>query len=301
VAEVVAEIKALNRRNIIFIDSNLFISIPKAQELFRALIPLNIHWGGQVSIDIAKNTQLMDLMARSGCFAIAIGFESLNEDNLRLMKKEWNLKHGDYDTAIRQFHDRGIIIYASYVFGYDHDTVDTFDITAEFAIRSKFALANLVPLTPTPSSRLYDRLVDENRLIFERWWLDPDYRYGQATFHPLRMTADELTEGCLRARRMFYGYGSILKRALDPAANSRGPRQLGVFWAGNLITRRELSYKLGHRLGADTPLEPRLENVPLRIASASDLAKAPRRFPVPSTSLNQEPPCWRDHTQPLQG
>jgi len=269
VAEVVAEIEALNRRNIIFIDSNLFISVPKAEELFRALIPLNIHWGGQVSIDIAKNTELMDLIAKSGCFAVAIGFESLNEDNLKQMKKGWNLKHGDYDIAIQQFHDRGIIIYASLVFGYDHDTVDTFDITAEFAIRSRFALANLVPLTPTPSSRLYDRLLDEDRLIFQRWWLDPDYHYGQATFHPLRMTADELTEGCLRARRTFYGYGSILKRALGPAANSRSLRHLGVFWAGNLITRRELSYKLGHRLGAHTPLEPQLENVPIQQRQAS--------------------------------
>jgi radical SAM superfamily enzyme YgiQ (UPF0313 family) len=271
VAEVVAEIEALNRKDIIFIDSNLFISIPKAEELFRALIPLNIHWGGQVSIDIAKSTQVLDLMAKSGCFAVAIGFESLREDNLRQMRKGWNLKHGDYDNAIRKFHDRGIMIYGCFVFGYDHDTLDTFDITAEFAIRSRFALVNLIPLTPTPASRLYNQLMDENRLVFERWWIDPNYRYGQATFYPLRMTADELTEGCLRARKMFYGYGSILKRALDPATNSRSIYHLGLFLAGNFITRRELSYKLLHRLGANTSLEPRLENVPIRPTSSKGL------------------------------
>ena len=271
VAEVVAEIEALDRKYIAFVDDNLFVDIPKAEELFRALIPLNIHWGGQVSIDIAKSTQLIDLMAKSGCFAVAIGFDSLCEDNLRQMRKGWNLKHSDYDTAIQKFRDCGIMIYGCFVFGYDHDMVDSFDITAEFAIRSKFALANLVPLTPTPASRLYNRLMSENRLIFERWWIDPNYRYGQATFHPLRMTADELTEGCLRARKMFYGRRSVLKRVLDPVANSRNIYHLGLFLLGNLITRHELSYKLLHRLGASTPLEPRLEDVPIRPTSSRGL------------------------------
>ena len=261
--EIIAEIEALESKHILFVDSNLFVDLPKAEELFQALIPLNIRWGGQITLDAVRNAQLLDLMAKSGCFAISIGFESLNKDNLRLMNKEWNLKYNNYDYAIQQFHDRGIIIYANLIFGYDHDTVDSFDITAEFAIQSKFALANLVPLTPTPSSRLYGRLHDENRLIFKRWWLDPAYQYGQATFHPLRMTADELTKGCLHARQKFYKFGSILKRGTKPSANSHNLLNLGVFLAGNLITKRELSYKLGHHLGAKTPLLPRLEDVSL--------------------------------------
>jgi len=121
-----------------------------------------------------------------------------------------------------------------------------------------------------PGSRLYNRLMNENRLIHERWWLEPSYRYGQAAYHPLRMTADELTEGCLRARRIFHGYGSILKRALDPLANSRNLNHLGLFLAINLLARSELSTKLEHRLGANIPLEPPLENVPLDLTLRTD-------------------------------
>jgi len=265
VAEVVSEIESLDRKYVLFIDDNIFIDIPRAEELCRALIPLNIQWACQISIDIAKNTQLLNLMAKSGCFCAMIGFESLHEDNLKQMKKKWSIQKNDYSTAIREFHDRGIMIYASFVFGYDHDTVDTFDITAEFAIRSKFALANFNTLAPMPGSRLYKRLLNEDRLIYKRWWLDPDYRYGQATFHPLRMTADELTEGCLQGRRLFHGYVSIFRRSLDLKANSRNLVRLGMFMGVNLIARRELSSKLGHRLGADIPLEPPLENEPLRL------------------------------------
>ncbi len=273
VAEVVSEIEALDRKYILFIDDNIFVDIPKAEKLFRALVPLNIQWVCQVSIDVAKNTQLLDLMAKSGCFCALIGFESLHEDNLKQMKKKWNIKDNDYATAIRKFHDRGIMIYASLVFGYDHDTVETFEIAAEFAIRSRFALANFNTLAPMPGSRLYKRLMDEDRLIFKRWWLDPEYRYGQAAFHPFRMTADELTEGCLQARGMFHGYASIFRRSLNTKANSCNLVRLGLFMGVNMIVRRELSTKLGHRLGADIPLEPRMEIEPLRLEKSEGLLR----------------------------
>ena len=253
IADVVGEIEGLRRRHILFVDDNLLVDTSQAKELFHAIRPLNVQWGCQVSIDTAHDDQLMDLMAKSGCFSAVIGFESLNQDNLKQMNKGWNLKHSDYSTAIRKFQDRGIMIYASFLFGYDHDTVDTFDKTAEFAIRSKFSLVDLRVLTPTPGSRLYHRLLKENRLLSERWWLDPDYRYGDAIFQPRRMTPNELTEGCRRARRLVYSYKSILQRSLDPSANACSLRRLGLFWVANFVVRKQLPFTYGHRLGAAHP------------------------------------------------
>ncbi|MDQ4074757.1 MAG: radical SAM protein, partial [Chloroflexota bacterium] len=96
VREVVEEIEALGRRYILLVDDNLFVNVSQAEELFRALLPLNIQWACQVTVDVARNNQLMALMARSGCFAALVGFESLDEENLRQMKKRWSLKDGDY-------------------------------------------------------------------------------------------------------------------------------------------------------------------------------------------------------------
>lgn len=289
VADVAAEIAALDRKSILFIDDNLFVDIPKAEELFRALIPLNIRWACQISIDVTTNSQVLDLMAKSGCFAALIGFESLNEDNLRQMNKGWNLKHSDFDAAIRRLRDRGIMIYASFAFGYDHDTVDAFDITTEFAIRSKFARANFIPFIPMPASGLHDRLRVENRLIFQRWWLDPSFRYGQAVFHPVRMTADQLTEGCLRARQTFYGTKSILKRALDLKANCRNLSHLGFCLTTNLMATHVFARRLGRRLGADTPLHPRLENVPLQLtpSAGSGLATVAEGYQMTGTLIGE--------------
>lgn len=256
VHEVVAEIEALNHKHVFLVDDNIFVDVAKAEELFRELIALKIYWSCQVSIDVTRNDRLLDLMEKSGCLTAVVGFESLDERNLQQMKKRWNLKHSDYATSIRKFQDHGIMIYGTFVFGYDHDTVDSFDVSVDFALRSNFYLANFNPLTPTPGAGLYDRLRAEGRLIYDRWWLAPDFRYGQATFHPRRMTADQLTEGCYRARSAFNRYGSILKRSLAPATNCRSPYRLCVYLASNLISRREIHRKQGLRLGDETPLEP---------------------------------------------
>lgn len=254
VREVVAEIEALDRRHVFLVDDNIFVDVPKAEELFRALIPLNIRWSCQISIDVASNDGLMRLLEKSGCATAVVGFESLDARNLQQMRKQWNLRHLDFDTAVRKFRDHGIMIYGSFVFGYDHDTVDSFDRCLEFALRSKFYLANFNPLTPMPGAALYNRLQSEGRLIYDRWWLAPDYRYGQATFHPRGMTADELTEGCFRARREFNRCSSILSRALDFSTNCRDPYRLGLFAASNLVSRREIHRKQGRRLGDELPL-----------------------------------------------
>jgi len=272
VREVAAEIEAIERKYVFLVDDNLFVNIPKAEELFRALVPLKIRWTCQISIDIARNARLMDLMQKSGCLTAVVGFESLDERNLGQMKKRWNLKDGDYATAVRQFHDRGIMIYASFIFGYDHDTVDSFKPALDFALQSKFCVANFNPLTPTPGAALYERLRAEGRLIWDRWWLAPEYRYGDATFHPRGMTADDLTAGCFRARQQFNRFGSIVRRALPPGPSARSPYHLALFAASNVISRREIRRKQGLRLGDETPLLPLPE---IRLAPAPEAPLAP--------------------------
>lgn len=256
VSEVVAEIERVGRKDIFFVDDNIFVSIAKAKELSEALIPLGIGWSCQVSIDVVRDRALVELMARSGCMAVLVGFESLNAANLKQMRKSWNLKYGDYATSIEVLQDAGIMICGTFVFGYDQDTVDSFDAAVEFAIRNKFLLANFNPLTPTPQAPLFDRLKREGRIIYDRWWLDPRYRYGEATFHPRGMTADELTEGCYRARSTFNRYGSIFRRMFDTRTNLRSPYRAGIYLLANRVSRKEVRAKQGMCLGEPGPLEP---------------------------------------------
>ena len=249
VADVVEDIRRSGRKHVFLVDDNIFVNVEKARELFEALIPLNIKWSCQVSIDVARDTDLVQLMATSGCISALIGIESLDPGSLKEIKKGWNVKWQSYDDAIEVFQNAGIMLYGTFVFGCDNDTVESFDAAVDFAIRHKFILANFNPLTPTPGAPLFDQMQREGRLLHERWWLDPDFKYGDATMQPLNMTADELTRGCFSARQKFNTFKSICSRLGDRRTNIRTPFRAGVYLLSNFVSRREIYRKQKRALG----------------------------------------------------
>jgi radical SAM superfamily enzyme YgiQ (UPF0313 family) len=140
------------------------------------------------------------------------------------------------------------MIYGTFVFGYDADTPASFDRAATFARAQSLCIANFNPLTPMPGTGLYDRLKQDGRLVRDEWWIDPGYRYGDAIFLPHGMSARELNEGPMRARRAFYSWGSIAARALYGAAKWRQPYKIGTMLLANVISRREIDRKQGRLL-----------------------------------------------------
>ena len=246
---VLAELDELRGQYVFFADDNLFSDKTQAELLFTHMKGLNIHWSCQVSVDIVQNPHLLDLMAESGCVGVLIGFESLDESNLILMNKKWNLKRGSYVDALKQIYERGIMVFGSFVFGYDHDTIASFDRTLEFAMRSKLALAQFNPLIPIPATPLFARLEKEDRLLYKRWWLDDDYRYGDTIFRPAGMTPEQLAEGCFRLRRQFNSYSSIAQRIFEPRSNARSLYHLFAYLMINLVSRKEINSKQGEPLG----------------------------------------------------
>ena len=246
---VINEVESLGKGPVFFVDDNILHEREKLTVFLNALSSIDIKWVCQISIDAAKDKALMKLLEKSGCIAAIIGFESLNEKNLIQMKKHWNITSNDYATAVQIFRDHGIMIYGTFVFGYDHDTSDAFDVSLDFALKSRFLLANFNPLTPTPGTSLYNRLLKEERLIYPQWWIDPTYRYGEAIFHPKLMTANELTEGCFSARDAFNKYGSMFLRMFDLNANLKSLQNLSIYISANLMNRKEMYKKQGQLLG----------------------------------------------------
>jgi radical SAM superfamily enzyme YgiQ (UPF0313 family) len=253
-AEVSEELAHLGGGHVFFTDDNLFTTPEYTEALFRALIPLKIRWSCQASLDIVGHPELLKLMAASGCTSVTIGFESLTRDNLRQMKKGWNRKQGSYDDVVRILHDHGIMVYGTFVFGYDHDTVDTFDLCLDFVLRNRLFLTNFNPLVPTPGTSLIKRLRKEGRMLNDPWWLDPNYGYGEATFRPRGMSPEELEEGCWRLRSAVTTFGGITKR-LTGSANRGSLYNLGLYLVTNVTSRREIRRKQGLKLGGSSGSE----------------------------------------------
>lgn len=246
--DIIQEINDSGFKYFFFADDNLFVDEEFALELFSCITDLNIKWACQISMDIAKNEKLLDKMEESGCFLVLIGFESLNKNNLKVMNKGANILADDYNLVIKNIYKRKILIYATFVFGYDFDDVSTIKDTLDFALRCNFAVANFNTLMPMPGTRLYERLEKENRLLFKKWWLSDKFKYGDAMFIPRGMSYDDLKMECYIARKKFYSLKNIIKRFFHNLRNISFTVSL-LFLAINFISRFEVRKKQGETLG----------------------------------------------------
>ncbi len=248
---VVEEIRHIKEKILFFIDDNLFLDEASALALFEAIKPLKKKWACQISIDVATNDKLLSAMKESGCMLVMIGFESLSPANLRQMKKAANLQIDTYEKAIRNIYRHRMMIDAMFVLGYDSDTPASIEETLRFAKKHNFATANFNPLIPMPHTALYARLRDEGKLIYEKWWMERGYKYGDTVFYPQGMTAKELQEGCKSARYRFNSIGCILKRLFCNSIHL-SPLRAVVFLLLNFINRKEIHRKQGQVLGGET-------------------------------------------------
>jgi radical SAM superfamily enzyme YgiQ (UPF0313 family) len=248
IEDVIVEARSLRHKMIMFADDNIVGHPRYSQHLLEALIPLRKWWIGQASLAGLEDEKKIKLMAKSGCKGVLIGFESLSEDNIRASRKHQN-RPADYLSIIRNLHRHGIAVWASFMFGLDHDDKGSFERTVRFAIEAKFFSVNFPILTPYPGTTLYERLKEEGRLTEERWWLLADQGGRAPHFHPRGMTREELREGWEWTWREYYSYASILRRfqwEFRPTLVNKA-----IYFPFNLFQRRFVHKKVigGERLG----------------------------------------------------
>jgi radical SAM superfamily enzyme YgiQ (UPF0313 family) len=255
---VVAELELIkgSKRLFFFVDDNFAGDIKAGKELLSAIAHLDLRWITQVSINAAHDEEFVVSLARSGCRGVLIGFESLDSDNLRVMKKRFNLMKGGYSVALENLRKHGIAVYGTFVFGYEHDHEDSFSRAVDFALSEDMYIAAFNHMTPFPGTPLYKRLRQEGRLRYEAWWLDSRYRYNEVPFLPKQLTPEDVTAGCVEARRRFYGWRSVLKRSLRNRSDFFMFRN---YFPINAMHRNEISQRNGYPLGDESWQGPLLE------------------------------------------
>ncbi|TET46506.1 B12-binding domain-containing radical SAM protein [candidate division TA06 bacterium] len=211
IPDVIREIKELSNRTVIFfVDDNIAGRPSYAKKLFKALIPLNIKWFGQGSVMIARDRELLELAARSGCLGLFMGFESLSNSNLRQVGKATNNVR-NYSTVIKKIHGSGIGIVGAFIFGLDSDDDGVFEETVRFIENNQLELASFAILTPLPGTRLLKSMKEQGRIIELDW---AKYTLGEVVFRPKLLTVDQLKDGYNWTRKHMSSYSSIFRRTL---------------------------------------------------------------------------------------
>lgn len=248
IESIITDIQKSTNKYHFFVDDNLIADTKNAKELFCAITPLKIKWAGQGTLAMAKDIELLKAMKDSGCELILIGFESLEEESLKQMNKSWSQAIGEVDQLVKKIHDAGIGIYATFVLGYDGDTSKTFENTLNFARKHSFYTVAFNHLLPFPGTELYKRLKLENRLLYDKWWLEDNYNYGELAFKPKNMSSQDLSQLCRHTRKEFAGLSTVLRRGINSMKRS-SPLMWSLFWAMNLRLGEEIDEKMNVPIG----------------------------------------------------
>jgi radical SAM superfamily enzyme YgiQ (UPF0313 family) len=210
VDDALAEVDRLPGRHLYFLDDNLFGSPRFAEALFDGLRGMGRLWQAAGTVQAVLQPNLLEKAVESGLRSLFIGFETLDQTNLRVQHKSQNLG-GGYEAAIRRLHDLGVMVNAAFVFGMDQDDASVFARTVDWAVSMGIETSTFHILTPYPGTALERRLAAEGRITSRNWDL---YDTRHAVFRPAGMTAKQLEHGYWGAYRDFYRWSSILKSAL---------------------------------------------------------------------------------------
>ena len=214
---------------VFFVDDNFAINVKRTKALLRAIIDAGatLPWVGQISANLLRDQELVDLIAESGGRWIFIGMESLDPVNLADVNKSFS-KPAEYAGVLERLAEHNIYAITSFIFGLDNDTPGV-------AGRTLAEMSNWPPglpvfglLTPFPATPLYDRLKRENRLTRPKHWLD------FAPFHmahtPLKISGDQAQDEVREAWTTAYSPATT-RKALDSIRNAPVPYRICLFVA----------------------------------------------------------------------
>lgn len=208
VKDVISDIESMSSRHIMFIDDNFTGNLKWTREFMKAIKPMKLKWNAACSINIANHPDLLDEMREAGCQSLFIGFESVTPDSIKSVHKVQN-DTTKYEHAVDEIHKRGIMINASFVFGLDSDTLDTFKYTLEWIVRNKIETVTSHILTPYPGTVVYDEYEKNGRLTSHDLSY---YDTAHVVFKPRNMTAEQLYEGYLWIYDQVYSFKNIWRR-----------------------------------------------------------------------------------------
>lgn len=190
------------------VDDNFAAVHNRAKEILRGILAekIKICWSTQVRVDVARDRELVRLLADSGCHTLYIGFESINPATLQAYNKKQGLE--DIVNCIRTLKDYGLHIHGMFVLGADTDNVETVRQTTDFAKKYGIDTVQFLILTPLPGTPLFYDLVESRRLLHTDW---SKYDAHHVDYKPALLSPVLLQIETFKAMARFYSWKYILR------------------------------------------------------------------------------------------
>ncbi|UNK39978.1 B12-binding domain-containing radical SAM protein (plasmid) [Shinella sp. H4-D48] len=234
-------------RSVFFADDNLTVMRRRTRSLLEALACWNDRPAGdrmafstQVSIDIARDADILNLLRESGFAMTFIGIETPNEESLSLAGKRQNL-NADMIGRIRTIAEHGILAFGGIVVGFDQDGPDIFERQAAFIQAMPLPLVSPGLLVAPDATPLHARLAAAGRLI--------DGRQSAASvvgtnIRPLLMSDETLRNGMIWLLNRVFSAELFAERVaafVDICGEHRPQERMPFFSGMNAALARRLA------------------------------------------------------------
>jgi radical SAM superfamily enzyme YgiQ (UPF0313 family) len=175
-AQIIGELDALYalgwRKSIFFVDDNF---IGNKKQIKDEVLPALIEWrkgkrgmpfSTEVSINLADDATLLQLMTQAGFDVVFVGIETPNEDSLVECSKTQN-KGRNLVESVKVLQRAGLQVQGGFIVGFDNDTPSIFQQQFDFIQRSGIVTAMVGLLQAPLGTHLYERMQQEGRVVSE--------------------------------------------------------------------------------------------------------------------------------------
>ncbi len=227
--EIIAEWNQIKNPFVFVVDDNFFGTNAKhaewSKELCRKIIAAGKRklWCSQTTINMGDDPEGLTLAYKAGCRGMLVGFESFNPDTLEAYGERFNKKRlDDYQRLVDAYHEAGISLFGAFVIGGDADDINTVADTALESVRLGVDTIQITNLTPLPGTRLYQRFLDQGKIVAKDYPEDWErYTFTETVYTPARMTPEQLDDAIFELRYEAAKQPWVWKRTLRTFLRTR--------------------------------------------------------------------------------
>ncbi|MGB3510554.1 MAG: B12-binding domain-containing radical SAM protein [Microcoleaceae cyanobacterium] len=222
-AQILAELQTLYdlgwKGSIFMVDDNFIGNQRNVKQLLRELIPwmqernYPFTFITEASVNLADDTELLDLMAQAGFYAVFLGIETPDQESLQATRKFQNMR-SPLIEACRTINQAGLLIYAGFIIGFDGERVGAGERIQAFVEQTSIPQPMLGILQALPNTALWQRLTKEQRLLGGTGCEEVGDQNSLMNFTPTRSIA-EIAKEYVEAIWTMYEPKNYLRRCFE--------------------------------------------------------------------------------------
>ena len=183
ITEMVELLKIVKQqyKSVLFFGDNFYLNPDYAKELARELVQLDLVWRANCSIDVAADEEMLDLLEKSHCAMLGVGYEIIDSEQVELESRKLNYAHNhiEYTQRLKQ---HKVKVLANFIIGFRWQTYQSFVDYWLFCLRMFPFFTSCSYLVPLPGTPIYEDVLAEDRLATLNW--SDYYPFHVVFYHP---------------------------------------------------------------------------------------------------------------------